>query len=321
MKVLVTGGTGFIGSNLVDILVENGQSVRLFSRKPELPARFVGKDVSLFPGDLEDPEAVLDAMIGMDVVYHVGELRNTSPRASKKNVELVKRMAAHTVKSGIRRIVFISSLSVAGIPSSIPATEDTAPKTALRDHYTAYKKQCEEILLVNSAPADVVIIRPGVVYGPGSRYLGRMIKAIERFGPLGFPVAGKGGNAAPFIQVRDLARAVYLAGIERAAAGQVFNLTDGQRHSWADFFHAVAASLGKKLRILPVPPFLLRPPALMLDVFSGIAGFRLSLNAYVSYAASDVLFDNGKARRLLNWKPEYTLAQGVEEMVKECRAG
>ena len=244
MKALVTGGTGFIGSNVVDILVENGQSVRLFSRKPELPARFVGRDVSLFPGDLEDPEAVLDAMIGMDVVYHVGELKNISPRASKKNVELVKRMAAHTAKAGIQRIVFISSLSVAGIPSSVPATEDTPPKRELRDHYTAYKKQCEEILRANTSPVDAVIIRPGVVYGPGSRYLGRMIKAIELFGPLGFPVAGKGVNAAPFIQVRDLARAVYLAGVERAAGGQVFNLTDGQRHSWADFFHAVAVSLG-----------------------------------------------------------------------------
>ena len=58
----------------------------------------------------------------------------------------------------------------------------------------------------------------------------------------------------------------------------------------------------------------------MFDVFSGIAGLRLSVDAYVSYASTDILFDNGKARRFLNWQPEYTLAQGVEGMVKEYRA-
>jgi nucleoside-diphosphate-sugar epimerase len=321
MKALITGGTGFIGSNVVDLLVENGHSVRLFSRNPDLPARLAGKEVSLFPGDLRDPNAVLDAMTGMDAVYHVGELRNVSPRAAEKNVELVERMSAHVAKAGIKRLVFISSLTVAGVPASIPATEDTKPRLELRDHYTTYKKRCEELLRANTSSSVPVIIRPGVVYGPGSRHLGSMIRTIELFGPVGFPFAGRGGNAAPLIQVKDLARAVYLAGIEQGAGGQVFNLTDGQRHSWADFFHAIAASLGKKLRILAVPPLFLRAPARVFDVFSGIIGLSLSLDAYVSYAASDLLFENGKARRLLNWEPEYTLAQGVEEMVREYRAG
>jgi nucleoside-diphosphate-sugar epimerase len=73
-----------------------------------------------------------------------------------------------------------------------------------------------------------------------------MIRTIERLGSVGLPFAGRGGNAAPLIQVKDLARAVYLAGIEHGAGGQVFNLTDGQRHSWADFFNAIARALNKK---------------------------------------------------------------------------
>src|SRR5512144_1950216 len=122
MKALVTGGTGFIGRQVVDLLVENGHSVRLFSRRPGLPANVAGKDVSLFPGDLRNPDSLLDAMDGMEVFYHIGELRNTSRRAAESNVELVKRVAGHLGRAGIRRSVFISSLTVAGIPSSTPAT-------------------------------------------------------------------------------------------------------------------------------------------------------------------------------------------------------
>jgi len=160
MKALITGGTGFIGSKVVDLLVENGHSVRLFSRKPGLPARFVGRDVSLFHGDLRDPDRVLDAMAGMDVLYHIGEIRNMSRSASEKNTALVERMIGHAGKSGVGRIVFISSLTVAGLPSSVSATEDTKPAIELVDQYTGYKKRCEELLRAKASPADAVIIRP-----------------------------------------------------------------------------------------------------------------------------------------------------------------
>jgi nucleoside-diphosphate-sugar epimerase len=320
MKALVTGGTGFIGSHVVELLLDHGHSVRLFSRRAELPARLANNYVSLFPGDLQDPDTLLNAMNGMDVLYHIGEIRNISSRAARQNVRLLERVIGNLTQSGLKRIVFISSLGVAGIPSSVPASEDTAPKILLQDHYTRYKQQCETLLAEKIPATEHVVIRPGVVYGPGSRYFSGLVSAIDRFGPVGIPFAGKGGNVAPLIYVKDLAAAVYLSGIEREAAGQVFNLTDGLRNSWADFFNAIAAALNKKMRIRSFPPVLLRVPARSLDIFTTIFGVRLSLNAYVQYIAADLLFDNGKARRLLRWKPEYTLTQGVEEMVRVYRA-
>lgn len=318
MKALVTGGTGFIGSKVVGLLAENGHTVRLFGRKAELPAQFAGKDVSLFRGDLQDAGSVVDAMAGMDVFYHIGELRNTSPRAAKKNVKLVETILDNIKKSGIKRFLFISSLTVAGIPSAVPASEETEPKLVPEEHYTAYKKQCEEILAAQTA-VEHVVIRPGVVYGPGSRYLGGLIAAIERFGPIGFPFVGKGNNVAPLIHVRDLARAIYLAGLQENAAGQTFNLTDGLPHSWYDFFNGIAVSLGKKFRLLPVPTVALGVPSRALDLVGRLFNVKFSLNTYVQYASSDLLFFNDKARRVLSWEPEYTLEKGVEEMVQAYR--
>jgi UDP-glucose 4-epimerase len=320
MKALVTGGTGYIGSHVVDLLLERGHHVRLFSRESELPVRLADKDVSLFSGDLRYPESLSRAMKGMDVLYHIGEIRNTTRRAAKQNVHHVERAINHLAPSGIKRFVFISSISVAGIPSRTPADEDTAPMVTLMDHYTWYKERCERLLAERVAGAEYAVVRPGVVYGPGSRHLGSLISAIDRIGSIGIPFIGKGDNIAPLIHVRDIARAAYLAGIERGAAGQVFNITDGLRHSWSDFFNAIAGALNKKMRILSLPPLLLGVPAQFLDVLSGLFRIRLSLKAYVQYVTTDLLFDNSKAQRLLNWKPEYTMIEGIEEMIQEYRA-
>jgi nucleoside-diphosphate-sugar epimerase len=316
MKALVTGGTGFIGSVVVDRLVENGHSVRLFSRQPELPARLSGKDAALFSGDLEDVETVLAALAGMDVFYHIGEIRNTTPRAATKNVRLVGDILENIKKSSLRRIVFISSLTVAGIPSAIPATEETEPRIVPRDHYTAYKRECEEMLRQQTA-VEQVILRPGVVYGPGSRYLGGLISSIERFGPIGFPFIGRGTNVAPLIFVNDLGDAIYRAGVMDKAAGSTLNLTDGLSHSWRDFFAAVARSLGKNFRLLPVPLGALVLPSMALDALGALAHMPFSARTYVEYAAADLLFLNTKARSKLDWSPRSSLEQGVESMVRE----
>ena len=320
MKALVTGGTGFIGSHVVDLLLERGHHVRLFSRASELPVRLAGKDVSHFSGDLRYPESLSRAMKGMDVFYHIGEIRNTTRHAAKQNVQHVERAIDHLALSGVKRFVFISSISVAGIPSRTPADEETAPIVTLADHYTWYKERCEKLLAEHVASAEYAVVRPGVVYGPGSRHLGSLISAIERLGSIGIPFIGKGVNIAPLIHVRDIARAVYLAGIERGAAGQIFNITDGLRHSWSDFLNAIAGALNKKMRILSFPPLLLRVPAQFLDVLSGMFRIRLSLRSYVQYLTTDLLFDNSKAQRLLNWKPECSMIEGIEEMIREYRA-
>ncbi len=317
MKALVTGGTGFIGGNVVDLLVEEGHSVRLFSRKTSLPERFAGKDVSLFPGDFEDPGSLLAAMDGVEVIYHIGEIKNTTPGAAKRNIALMERVADRLAAAGIRRIVFVSSLTVAGIPAKTPADEETARAITLRDHYTRYKERCEELLAGKASGVEYAVIRPGVVYGPGSRYLSMMIGGIDRLWAFGIPFLGRGTSVAPFIYVKDLAGAVFRAGTERDAAGQVFNLTDASGETWADFIHAVASALGRKARILPVPPPLFGIPSRFIDVVSGLFGVTPGLNAYIRYVTTDLLFDNGKAQRLLRWKPEFTRQQGIEEMVRE----
>ncbi len=320
MRVLVTGGTGFIGSEVVRQLIDAGHAVRIFSRKKDASALFTG-NVEVAQGDLSKVRSLIDALAETDVLYHIGEIKNTSKAASEKNVRLLEEVLGQIKDTGVKRIVFVSSISVAGIPATIPAKEDTEPRLVLNDHYTDCKRRSEKLLRENAGDVEYAIIRPAPVYGPGSRYLGRLIRVLDRLGPVGIPFPGNAENLAPLIHVRDLGQAIFRAGAEPAAAGQTFNLTDGLRHSWHEFLETITECLGKKLRIIPVPRLLLQLSALPLDLFSGFLGISLDPVSYVSYFSEDLYFDNSRARELLNWQPRYSLSEGVKEMTEFYASG
>ncbi len=321
MKTLITGGTGFIGGHVVQALLDKGHAVRLLSRRPEIPEDLKGKNIEVVRGDLEDPESVINAMEDIDLFYHIGEIKNITRTQAEKNITLVEKITDNLQAKGIKRFVFVSSITVAGIPSEQPANEETASKVLLNDHYTTYKRRCEEIIRGKAEGYEYAIVRPAPVYGPGSRYLGRMVSVIETLGPIGLPFIGDAKNITPFIQVKDLAEAIVLAGTQPEAADQTFNLTDGQNHTWYNFFSAVADALHKKVRIIPIPALLLKLPAIPLDLFSGFLGASFDPVHYVDYISKDLLFDNKKARTLLNWQPAYSLPDGVKEMVEYYKKG
>ena len=319
MKTLVTGGTGFIGSHVVQSLLAEGHAVRLLSRKQEIPEQLKGKNVEVVQGDLEDPGSVINAMGGVELFYHIGEIKNITKAQAEKNIRLMGKIIENLETKGIQRFVFVSSITVAGIPSELPADEETMPKVILTDHYTTYKRRCEEIIREKARGCEYAIVRPAPVYGTGSRYLGRLVSAIEILGPIGLPFIGDAKNIAPLTQVKDLAKAIVLAGQRSEAAGQTFNLTDGLSHTWFDFFTAIAEALHQKVRIIPIPSLLLKLPAIPLELFSAFLGVNFDPINYVNYFSQDLLFSNARARTVLNWQPEYTLADGVREMVAYYR--
>ena len=315
MRALVTGGTGFIGRQVVRRLLDDNHHVRVFSRGNVNADMFGGRSVEVASGDLANARSLIDALDGMEVLYHIGEIKNTTKAASEKNIKLIEELLGQVKSQKIKRIVFISSITVSGIPSAVPADEDTVPKIILNDHYTDYKRRAEKLLIENAGDVEYSIIRPAPVYGPGSRNLGRLVRFIGRFGPFGIPFPGNAGNLAPLIHVGDLSSAIASAGIEPAAAGRIFNLTDGLRHSWRDFLEAIAKRLGKRLRIVPLSRLLLQLSALPLDLVSGFLGISFDPVSYIAYFSENLFFDNARARNLLNWQPHYSLSEGIDDMI------
>jgi nucleoside-diphosphate-sugar epimerase len=315
MRALVTGGTGFIGRQVVRRLLDDNHQVRVFSRGNINADVFGARSVEVALGDLANAPSLIGAMDGIEVMYHIGEIKNTTKAASEINIKLLQEVLGQVKRQKVKRIVFVSSITVSGIPSVVPADEDTVPKIILNDHYTDYKRRAEKLLIENAGAVEYVIIRPALVYGPGSRYMGRFIRIIGSFGPLGIPFPGNAENLAPLIHVSDLSSAIASAGTVPAAADRIFNLTDGLRHSWRDFLEAIARRLGKRLRIVPLSRLLLQLSALPLDLVSGFLGISLDPVSYVTYFSEDLFFDNARARNLLNWQPRYSLSEGIDEMI------
>ncbi len=311
MRVLVTGGTGFIGGHVADLLLEDGHSVRIFPRKSELPERLRGKGLEHIQGDFDNPLSLIGAIDGMDALFHLGENRSTSMAACRRNIALMERIVSSSAVKRIGRLVFVSSITVAGIPAEVPATKDSA-EIILNDQYTSYKRICEELLARNLSDAEYAIIRPAA----RSMNLREIAKALARTGTIGLPFIGSGRNLAPFIHVKDLARAVYLAGVRPGAARQVINMTDGMPHTWREFFNAVGEALGRELRIIPIPAPCLKIPAVLLDCLAAFLDIRPDLRGYMSYFSRDIHFSNQKASDVLGWEPLHTdLSIGIREMM------
>ena len=280
MKILVTGGTGFVGRQLVQDLLSQGHEVRLLTRQVVL--REGVETYHLF--DIEDEDSQRLAMQGVDVICHLaGRAHVMGPAPAnhealfeKVNVDWTRRLAGLAFESGVRRFVFVSSIGAVGSSSEPgrPLTEQTPcqPTTP----YGLSKLKAEEALreLALQHGREWVIVRPPLVYGKGAPgNLDRLAKLIRTGLPL--PL-GAICNARSLIHVANLSAALQSCLQHPQAAGHVFHVRDVRDYSTPDILRGVAASKGRPARFFKFPVPLLRFCARMTGqgaVFEQLAGW------------------------------------------------
>ncbi len=215
MKVFVTGGTGFVGSHLVERLLKDGNEVHCLARNPDKVERvFRKRRPHIVEGDLSNLDALMKGMTGMDVVYHVAGLTAARNRAEfhQVNAEATRNVVetARRAAQNLSRLVYVSSLAAVGpAPRGTRLPDDATPKPV-----TAYgdsKLQGEEVVRKSGLPWTV--LRPPAVYGPGDRELFKVFKLLK----LGLaPLFGDGLQELSLVHVEDLAGALVAALHERA---------------------------------------------------------------------------------------------------------
>lgn len=176
-RVLVTGGAGYVGSNLVPKLIEAGYEVSVLDLYiyGEVFARFSDNPkLRQFRGDLRNPEDVRKALAGCDAVIHLACISNDpsfdlNPELGKSiNFDCFRPLVSASKDAGIRRFVYASSSSVYGIKDEMDVTEDL-PLVPLTD-YSKYKAMCEEVLEAEREPGFVAVtVRPATVCGYAPR--------------------------------------------------------------------------------------------------------------------------------------------------------
>lgn len=321
--VLVTGATGFIGSHLVNQFLRAEVPVRAFVRSPEKAAAWKKQGVEIFHGDLRDLVRVEEACAGVDVIYHAGELPNTTKRAVKHNMELVRRLAGRALHHRRKRLVFLSSISVVGIPSQSPATEETPPAKKLHDPYTTYKYKSEQLLRAAHLEdgLDYTIVRPALVYGPHSVHLKGLIDFMDKYGKIGLPFVGRGDKIIPLVHAEDLARLLVSAGYDPKARAKIIHAVDDNRVTVRDFLERIAQQLGIVLKIRPMPRFLLKALAVPVDAVSDLLGFPFGIGGMLDIAHADLVFSNVRMKSRMPGPLRYpTIKEGLPTLIEWYRA-
>ena len=180
MKVLVTGGTGFVGSHSVAALLSQGHQVRLLVRSPDQVARSLSPlgaaDVESVLGHVTAPQSVKEAMTGCDAVLHAAAVYSIDPRAASRiretNVRAAENVLGTVVRRGLDPVVHVSSYVALLPPQGAVLTPDSPVKRP-RGTYSRSKAESERIARgYQEQGAPVVIVYPGGVIGPDDPYLG-----------------------------------------------------------------------------------------------------------------------------------------------------
>lgn len=318
LPILVTGATGFIGSHLTERLLSSGSRVRILARSPEKAAHLAVLGAEVVGGDLTQPQTLAPACVGCRVVCHCAAWLGSpyvKELAWRVNVEGTAALASAALAAHVDRFVHLSSIAVYGPVRTGVVTED-APLWRGVELYGDSKIGGEQVLKEAATRGlSVVILRPGVVYGPRSR--GWTLWFVDRIRK-GYPVlvAGGSGLSRP-VFIDNLVDAIILA-MTRPVGGHAFTIVDADV-AWREVLGYYARMLERPARSVPPIAGYILAAADLLRAFITQAPPRLRPTA-VGYAVSQARYSTEKAQHLLGWTPKTSLGEAMQITEQWLRA-
>ncbi|MEP7030041.1 MAG: NAD-dependent epimerase/dehydratase family protein [Pseudolabrys sp.] len=302
-RILVTGGAGFIGSHIVDLLAaENCRNIVIVDNfvrgSPDnLAAALRCQNVTLVKGDVRDAALMRELVGASDIVFHQAALRIThcaeEPRTALETmVDGTFELAQLCADSGVEKIIYASSASIYGMADSFPISERHHSNSD-RTFYGVAKLFGEGVLRALGVPHTA--LRYFNVYGPRmdihGRYTEVLVRWMERIDAGAPPIIfGDGKQTMDFVDVRDVARANLLAA-KSEISGQAFNIASGIETSLFQLATYLAVAM-ERPQLVPV-----------MQASRGATAVERRLG------------DGEKARKMLGFTPEITLQQGLLDLV------
>lgn len=315
MLALVTGGTGFVGSHLVDELLARGWSVRCTVRSTSRLRWLEGKGVEAVKADLLDPAALPAAADGVDVVFHVAGVIKGETLADyrKGNVDATRNLLEATTK--VKRFVYVSSITACGpSPDGEPLTEDKpcAPVSL----YGRSKAEAEELVKSRRA-TGLTIVRPPVVYGPRDEGMLDLYRTLAR----GMRPEIGGPKYTSLVHVRDLARGMILAGGDKGI-GRTFFLSNREPVSFTELADLILKGMEKRAVPVPIPDRVVRFLGDLADGYSKWTGNGglFSRDKAVEMTQKYWTCSPELAKRTLGWEATIDPAAGFKETLAWYRA-
>lgn len=312
MQYLVTGGAGFIGSHIVQTLLEQGASVRVLDNfstgKREnlepLTHKFDTSQLEILEGDMRDAARVEEAVRDVEVIFHEAAFVSV-PQSMEEpqtcfdvNIKGTSVLFDMARQAGVRRAVVASSAAIYGNADALPLVEETPPQPMSPYAVSKRVKEMYAELFTASYGLEVVALRYFNVYGPRQRPDSMYAAAVPIFARRlldGKPVTvfGDGGQTRDLINVRDVVRANLIASKHRNAAGKIFNICTGVETRLLDLLEVM-------YEFIPNAPS----------------------HQFAAPRAGDIYRSAGsprKAAQVMGFRAEVSLVDGLKEVIDSMR--
>ncbi|MFB0565821.1 MAG: NAD-dependent epimerase/dehydratase family protein [Candidatus Aminicenantaceae bacterium] len=315
MKAFVTGGTGFIGSNLIEFLLKKGFQITALIRNLNDLKWLKGLEVNFLEGDLFSiPSLPSD----IKYVFHLAGLTKTFKSAKYYTVNhlgtasLFQSLISQNIYPD--KFIYLSSLAAAG-PSleGKSVTENDTPHPITP--YGRSKLKGEEEALKNKDIFPVVILRAGAVFGPRDRDFLRYFK-FARKGIL--PTLRSSERLLSLCYVKDFVSACYLCTQKELDSGEIINIADPQPYHWDEMGKAAGKALGKKLREIAVPLPIMYLYALIAELAGKITRKPSIFNRdkFKEGKQPGWVADVRKAEKKLTFRTQYSLEDAIKETIQ-----
>ena len=311
MRVLVTGATGFLGSLVVDVVLEAGHEAHALVRASSNCAALEERGVCVLRASLESGEGIAEALVGVDAVVHCaggGRANNRSDfRRNNTTTTGVLLAAVKEHAPALHRFVLVSSLAARG--PGIPG-EATGPVS----EYGRSKLAAEELVLAAASRLPVTILRAPALYGPGDR---RMLSLFRSVGA-GFGVAPSSSQAISLLHGRDCARALLAIVQGRHESGRIYTVSDGSDSSAPQLIRAIAAARRRRVRVLSLPGWILRSVAVLAETWALLSGREVLVtrDKVADLIQPFWLCDSTAIAEELGWKPSIAIEAGLQETAR-----
>ena len=311
-KVLVTGASGFTGSNLCRRLVRDGEQVLAFVRATSRTDALEALGVECRVVDIGSRAYVSDNFGGISAVYHIAATYRVEhadlSEFRRVNVEATRNLLDAAGTAGVSRFVHCSTVGVQGQIDDPPATEEYRVQPA--DHYQETKHEGEMLAREYAGRGlPVTVVRPVGIYGPGDTRFLKLVRGIYRGR---FVIIGSGETLYHLTYIDDLVEGFVLAGRKPEAVGEVFTIA-GRRYTTLNELVTLIADVLEKPRPKLKIPF---APIFAASVACERVCRTVGVNPpmyprRVEFFSKDRAFDISKARRLLGYEPRVELEEGI----------
>ncbi|MBI5059298.1 NAD-dependent epimerase/dehydratase family protein [candidate division KSB1 bacterium] len=307
-RALITGGTGFVGSHTIESYLRAGWIVRALVRDPNRLSWLRALPVEFATGDVANVESLRAAVAECETVVHCAGLTKAVHEVDlfRVNVRGVAEFTKVARDAGCKRFVLCSSQAAAGPSTGAGAKREDEPPTPI-SAYGRSKLEGEREIVANAGEMEWVILRPSAVIGPRDLQFVPLFRAIKAFGL--YPRWGSGSQRYSLIYVKDLARALLLAGESDRGLKAVYFAAARDSVTWSDVSFRLARIAGRRVRALPIPRPVIHAAAPISELVCRLTGkpALLSRDKLREILADGWVCDASAIERAWGFRCEYEL--------------